>query len=180
MNTWIRLACLAALAAALTACARDEQPKTDAAQPAAEQTADATASPDTKPLKKPLAKNGDLGFGYHLRSDKVKEEKSKPGVLRRNVLVEYLGIDQQQAASALIADMAAGGFKVTSERTDKEGRIRLTFKKGKRTVTARVRHGGKLEHPSATGAILVSIPSKAPKSANTEAGPVAADQSAAN
>ena len=172
MNTWIRLACLAALTVTLAACAREDQPRADGAQTSAEAGAEAASAAAAKSLKKPLAKNVDLGFRYHLRSDRVQEDK--PGVFRRKVLVEYLGLDQQQAASALIADMVEGGYTVASERTDEQGRIRLPFQKGKRKITARVRHGGKLEHASATGAILVSLPAKAPKAARKDAEPAVA------
>ena len=134
MNTWIRLACLAALTVTLAACAREDQPRADGAQTSAEAGAEAASAAAAKSLKKPLAKNVDLGFRYHLRSDRVQEDK--PGVFRRKVLVEYLGLDQQQAASALIADMVEGGYKVASERTNEQGRIRLTFQKGKRKITA--------------------------------------------
>lgn len=167
MNTWIRTASLAVLVIAVVACSREDQPAGDISQPAAEAVVDMPATSEGKTLKKPLAKGVNLGFNHHLRRDRVQE--TKPGVFRRRVLLEYLGLEQQQAASALIADMAGAGYNVASERTEADGRIRLTFQKGKRKITALVRHGGKLQNNAATGAILVSIPAKAPKAAQADA-----------
>lgn len=158
MKTWIHLASLAILAAAIAACSGEEQPAADTVQPAVQEGTTATG----KALKKPLAKGVDLSFAHHLRRDRV--EEVKPGVFRRRVLIEYLEVEQQQAASALVSNMAEAGFKVVSERTDDKGRIRLNFQKGRRKIAATVRQGGKLQNPAATGAMLISIPAKAPKS----------------
>ena len=160
MKTWIRPASLAMFALALAACSRGDQPAGDATQPVADAVIDTPAASEGRTLKKPLAKGVELGFSHHVRRDRV--EETKPGVFRRRVLLEYLGMQQQQAAGALIADMAEAGYDVASRRTEADGRIRLTFQKGKRKITALVRHGGKLQNSAATGAILVSIPAKAP------------------
>lgn len=162
MNSWIRPASLAMLALALAACSREDQPSGDFSQPAADASVEAPTASQGKPLKKALAKGVKLGFNHHLRRDRI--EETRPGVYRRRVLVEYLGLDQQQAASALIASMADGGYTVSAERTEADGRIRLTFNKGKRKITALVRHGGKLQNSAATGAILVVVPARRPES----------------
>lgn len=158
MKIWIHFAALTLLATVLAGCSRDDQPGSEPVQPVADAGTDAA----NKPLKKPLAKNMALSFTYHLRRDRV--EEVKPDVFRRRVMIEYLGLSQQQAANALISDMAAAGYMVNSERLEDDGRTRLSFQKGKRKITAVVRHGGKLQNPGATGAILISIPAKAPKS----------------
>lgn len=158
MKIWTHFAALTLLATALAGCSRDDQPGTEPMQP----VADAGTATTSKPLKKPLAKGVTLSFAHHLRRDRV--EEVKPDVFRRRVLIEYLALDQQQAASALVSDMSAAGYKVSSERREDDGRTRVSFQKGKQKITALVRHGGKLQNPAATGAILINIPAKAPES----------------
>ncbi len=152
MKASIHLAALL-LVTVFAGCSRDGQSGTEPVQPAAATTA-------AKQLKKPVAKDVTLDFAYHLRRDRV--EEVRPDVFRRRILMEYLGLDQQQAADALTADMAAAGYETTSERLD-DGRIRLVFQKGKQRIRALVRDGGKLQNPEAKGAILIDIPAKAPK-----------------
>src|SRR5690606_12880062 len=136
MKTWMRLAAVAVLATILAACSREDRPTAETVQP----VADIDTAATVKALKRPLARGVDLSFDHHLRRDRVEETKS--GVFRRRVLIEYLALEQQQAASTLISDMAKADYKLASERTQEDGRIRITFQKGKRKITALVRHGG--------------------------------------
>lgn len=155
MKTWIHLATLTLLATVLAGCSRDGQSGTEPVQPTA-----AAEAAGAKHLKKPLAKNVTLGFAYHLRRDRV--EEVKPGVFQRRIYVEYLGLDQQQAADALIADLAAAGYRSSSKRLD-DGRLQLVFQKNKHKIRATVREGGKLQNPAARGMIRIDVPAKAPK-----------------
>jgi len=172
MKARIHLAALMLLAIMLAGCSRDGQSSSESITPAATDAATA------KQLKKPLAKGVALSFAYHLRRDRV--EEVKPEVFRRRIRMEYLGMDQQQAADALAADMSAAGYEVSAERLE-DGRDRLVFQKGKQKIRAFVRHGGKLQNPEAKGVILVEIPAKAPsakKDAARPAGEPATDKPA--
>ena len=162
MKISIHLAILALFATALIGCAREQGTAAEQAAPAADATAAESAPVETgKQLKKPLAKNVELRFPYELQRDRTAE--GKPGVYQRRVLLEYLGLDQHEAAGAIRADLAAGGYTLDAERQLEDGRTHMTFKKGKQKVTVLVRQGGKLQNTRASGAILVVLPAKAPK-----------------
>jgi len=159
MKAWTHLATLTLLAAVLAGCTRDDQSGNEPAQPVAEAVT-------TKQLKKPVAKDVNLTFTYHLRRDRV--EEVKPDVFQRRILMEYLKLDQQQAADAISANMISAGYQTAESSRLDDGRIRLVFQKGKQKIRVLVREGGKLQNPEAKGLIRIDVPAKAPK-AKTDA-----------
>jgi len=163
MKTSIHLAILALFATALLGCAREQGTTAEQAAPPADATATEAAPVETrKQLKKPLAKNVELRFAYELQRDRTAEVK--PGVYQRRVLIEYLGLDQHEAAGSVRADLTSGGYTLDTERQLEDGRTHMTFKKGEQKVTVLVRRGGELQNARASGAILIVLPAKAPKS----------------
>lgn len=154
MKAWTHLATLTLLAAVLAGCTRDDQSGNEPAQPVAEVAT-------TKQLKKPVARDVSLTFTYHLRRDRV--EEVKPGVFQRRILVEYVNLDQQQAANAISANMIAAGYHTAESAQLDDGRIRMIFQKGKQKIRVLVREGGKLQNPEAKGLIRIDVPAKAPK-----------------
>lgn len=163
MKTSIHLALLTLFAAALLGCTREQGIPSEQTPPPADATAvEANPLDASKRLEKPLAKGVELRFSYELQRDRTAEVK--PGIFQRRVLLEYLGLDQHEAAGAIRADLATGGYTLDAERQLEDGRTQMTFEKGEQKVSVLVRQGGELQNARASGAILVVLPAKAPSS----------------
>ncbi len=89
----------------------------------------------------------------------------KPGKYQRRVLIEYLGMDQQQAADAVIASLLNAGFEQTDMSRLDDGRLRIGFRKNKHRIRVLVKNGGELRHAEARGLIRFDIPTKVSEAA---------------
>lgn len=152
----------AALALLLVACSDKPapeavQPSVQTLEPAGKQAA--PASKDRK-LKEALPEGVEIGFRYHLISDRVVSPEGKGP--RRRIVMEYLESDQAQIFENVGNSLKNAGFALRDRKDVENGNIRAKFGKAKFgvvivTVTP---PAPKHRHPEAIGRVVLDWPAR--------------------